>query len=65
VTACGCDSFTVDTGAAHMTGAADASSHRAPDRKDNVEQAMLECLDREVERVHAEAGDAILVSAAS
>lgn len=49
--------FTLETGDARMTGAADDLSYRALDRKDNVEKAMLEYLSWEVELVHAVASD--------
>lgn len=47
----------LETGDARMTGAADDLSYRALDRKDNVEQAMLEYLSWEVELVNAVATD--------
>ncbi|MBX9906215.1 MAG: sulfurtransferase [Burkholderiales bacterium] len=49
--------FTLETGDARMTGAADDLSYRALDRKDNVEQAMREYLSWEVELVHAVVSD--------
>jgi rhodanese-related sulfurtransferase len=49
--------FVPETGDARMTGAADDLSYRALDRKDNVEKAMLEYLNWEVELVNAVAID--------
>ncbi len=49
--------YALETGDAHMTGAADDLSYRALDRKDNVEKAMLEYLSWEVELVNAVATD--------
>lgn len=49
--------YGLETGDARMTGAADDLSYRALDRKDNVEQAMLEYLSWEIELVNAVATD--------
>jgi len=49
--------FVQETGDERMTGAADDLSYRALDRKDNVEQAMLEYLKWEVELLDAVATD--------
>lgn len=49
--------YALETGDGRMTGAADDLSYRALDRKDHVEQAMLEYLSWEVELVKAVATD--------
>jgi rhodanese-related sulfurtransferase len=53
----GAAGYALETGDARMTGVADDLSYRALDRKDNVEQAMLEYLSWEVELVNAVATD--------